>query len=149
MAFGGEALYVLYTRSFRKIINNSRFLLKSRSTILNYRDAILLEENMREAEFKEKKSELERALQGRDELIGRISKAEIDLKEMLLLMEQFKSEGQRVEFEEIDNAYQQIYPDYSDMLRQLAWEEQKIQAMQIELNRTEEYVRDTGFFPGR
>lgn len=124
-------------------------MLKSRSTILNYRDSISLEENMREAEFKEKKSELERALQERDELSGRISEAEIDLKEMLLLMEQFKSEGQREEFEEIDNSFQQSYPDYTAMLRQLAWEEQEIQTMQIELKRTEDYVRDTGFFPGR
>ena len=104
---------------------------------------------MREAEFKEKKSELERALQERDELSGRISEAEIDLKEMLLLMEQFKSEGQREEFEEIDNSFQQSYPDYTAMLRELAWEEQEIQRMQIELKRTEDYVRDTGFFPGR
>ncbi len=147
--FGSNALYVLYTQSFRNIIKDRRFMLKSRSTILYYRDSISLEENMREAEFKEKRSELERALQERDELSGRISRAEIDLKEMLLLMEQFKSEGQRAEFEEIDNAYQQSYPDYSDMLCQLAGEEQKIQSMQIELKRTEEYVRDTGFFPGR
>jgi hypothetical protein len=124
-------------------------MLKSRSTILNYRDSISLEENMREAEFKEKKSELERALQERDELSGRISEAEIDLKEMLLLMEQFKSEGQREEFEEIDNAFQQSYPDYTAMLRQLAWEEQEIQATQINIKRTEDYVQDTGFFPGR
>ncbi len=147
--FGGNALYVLYTQSFRNIIKDSRLMLKSRSTILNYRDSISLEENMREAEFKEKKSELERALQERDELNGRISQAEIDLKEMLLLMEQFKSEGQRAEFEEINDAYQQSYPDYSDMLRELTGQEQKIQAMQTELNRTEEYFRDTGFFPGR
>ena len=123
-------------------------MLKSRSTILNYRDSISLEENMREAEFKEKKSELGRALQERDELGGRISEAEIDLKEMLLLMEQFKSEGQRAEFEEIDNAYQQAYPDYTELLRQMAWIEASIQTMQIELKRTEDYVRDTGFFPG-
>ena len=124
-------------------------MLKSRSTILNYRDSISLEANMREAEFKEKKSELERALQERDELSGRISEAEIDLKEMLLLMEKFKSEGQRAEFEEIDNAFQQSYPDYTDLLRQLAWHEQKIQATQINIKRTEDYVQDTGFFPGR
>lgn len=146
---GSNALSVLYTQSFRNIIENSRFMLKSRSAILNFRDSKSHEENMRETEFKEKKSELERALRERDELCGRISKAEIDLKEMLLLMEQFKSEGQRAEFEEIDNAYQQSYPDYSDMLCQLAGGEKKIQAMQIELNRTEQYVRDTGFFPGR
>lgn len=104
---------------------------------------------MREAEFKEKKSALQIACQERDELSGRIDKAEIDLKEMLLLMETFKSEGQRAEFEEIDNAYQQSYPDYTDLLRQLACDEQEIQAMQIDIQRTEEYVRDTGFFPGR
>jgi len=68
---------------------------------------------------------------------------------MLLLMEKFKSEGQRAEFEEIDNAYQQSYPDYTEMLRQLAWNEQEIQAMRIDIKSTEEYVRDTGFFPGR
>ena len=41
---------------------------------------------MREAEFKEKKAELQEACQERDELSGRIDTAEIDLKEMLLLM---------------------------------------------------------------
>ena len=104
---------------------------------------------MREAEFKEKKAELQEACQERDELSGRIDKAEIDLKEMLLLMEEFKSEGKKAEFEEIDNAYQQSYPDYADLLRQLAWHEKEIQAMQFDIKSTEEYVRDTGFFPGR
>lgn len=116
---------------------------------MHYRDSILTEENMGETELKKRKSELERACQERDELSGRISEAEIDLKEMLLLMEKFKSEGQRAEFEEIDNAYQQSYPDYTAMLRQLAWEEQEIQATQINIKRTEDYVQDTGFFPGR
>lgn len=53
---------------------------------------------------------MQEACQERDELSGRIDKAEIDLKEMLLLMEEFKSEGKKAEFEEIDNAYQQSYP---------------------------------------
>ena len=91
---------------------------------------------------------MQEACQERDELSGRIDKAEIDLKEMLLLMEEFKSEGKKAEFEEIDNADQQSYPDYADLLRQLAWDEQAIQAMQIDAKSTEEYVRDTGFFPG-
>ena len=85
-------------------------MLESRSTNLACRDLVLIEENMREAEFKEKKAELQEACQERDELSGRIDKAEIDLKEMLLLMEEFKSEGKKAEFEEIDNAYQQSYP---------------------------------------
>ena len=104
---------------------------------------------MREAGFKKKQAEFQKACQERDILGGRIDEAEIDLKEMLLLMEKFKSEGQRAEFEEIDNAFQQSYPDYTDLLRQLAWHEQKIQATQINIKRTEDYVQDTGFFPGR
>ena len=104
---------------------------------------------MREVEFKKKQAEFQKACQERDILGGRIDEAEIDLKEMLLLMEKFKSEGQRAEFEEIDNAFQQSYPDYTDLLRQLAWHEQKIQATQINIKRTEDYVQDTGFFPGR
>ena len=104
---------------------------------------------MGETELKKRKSELEGACQKRDELSGRISEAEIDLKEMLLLMEKFKSEGQRAEFEEIDNAFQQSYPDYTRLLRQLAWIEQSIQKMQIDITNTEEYLRDTGFFTGR
>ena len=41
-----------------------------------YRDSRLIEENMREAEFKEKKAELQKACQGLDELRGRIDEAE-------------------------------------------------------------------------
>ena len=123
-------------------------MLESRRTSLACRDSVLIEENMREAEFRKKKAELQEACQERDELRGRIDEAERDLKEMLLLMEEFKSEGKKAEFEEIDNAYQQSYPDYADLLRQLAWHEQEIQAMHFDIKSTKEYVRDTGFFPG-
>lgn len=104
---------------------------------------------MREAGFKKKQAEFQKACQERDILRGRIDEAEEELKAMVLLMEQFKNEGHQAEFEEIDSAYQQSYPDYTDLLRQLAWHEQKIQATQINIKRTEDYVQDTGFFPGR
>lgn len=104
---------------------------------------------MKEAEFKKKQAEFQKACEERDILRGRIDEAEEELKAMVLLMEQFKNEGQQAEFEEIDNAYQQAYPDYTELLRQLAWIEPSIQTMQIDLKRTEDYVQDTGFFPGR
>lgn len=104
---------------------------------------------MREAEFKKKQAEFQKACQERDILRGRIDEAEEELKAMVLLMEQFKNEGHQAEFEEIDNAYQQAYPDYTELLGQLATIERPIQEMEFPLNNTEEYLRDTSFFPGR
>lgn len=101
-----------------------------------------------EAEYKRLKSEHEVACQEESDLLERIQDAEEDLKEMSELMSKYQEQGKQSEFEELDSAYQQAYPDYRKLVEQLGELRNRIEQMSVHVQRIEEYVRDTGMFPG-
>ena len=93
-------------------------------------------------------AEFQRASEIQTELRQRIQVAEEDLKEMAALMERFQAEGKQQEYGEVDNAYQQAYPDYTRMLRQLGEVQEELDRLESLLKPIDEYRRDTGFYPG-
>ena len=64
------------------------------------------------------------------------------------LMSKYQEHGKQSEFEELDSAYQQAYPDYRKLVEQLGELRNRIVQMSVHVQRIEEYVRDTGMFPG-
>lgn len=101
-----------------------------------------------EAEYKRLKSDHEAACREHSDLLDRIQDAEDDLKEMSELMSKYQEQGKQSEFEELDSAYQQAYPDYRKLVEQLGELRNRIEQMSLHVQRIEEYVRDTGVFPG-
>jgi archaellum component FlaC len=82
------------------------------------------------------------------ELLDRIQGAEDDLNEMSALMSKYQEQGKQSEFEELDSAYQQAYPDYRKLVEQLGELRNRIEQMSVHVQRIEDCVRDTGMFPG-
>jgi chromosome segregation ATPase len=101
-----------------------------------------------ERKFKRLKAQYEQTNKERSELLRQIEVAETDLKELAALMTKHEDEGNRQACEDLDNAYQQAYPDYTAMLQQLAALDQELAEMEPLLKAIEDYVRDTGFLPG-
>lgn len=81
------------------------------------------------------------------DLQRKIADAEKELKAMSLLMVEYQEMGKHSEFEEIDNSYQQAYPDYTELLRKHSDLQDKIDEVDLQLRPIEEYLRDTGLFP--
>lgn len=103
---------------------------------------------MNERKYKRLKAEYEWMSEQRSELLRRIQAAEEDLKELAALMGEHEREGNQEAYEELDNVYQQAYPDYTKMLRQLPVIDEVLAEMEPFLQAVDEYVRDTGFYPG-
>ncbi len=101
-----------------------------------------------EAEYKRLKSDHDAACRDRAELLDRIQDAEGDLKEMSNLMAEYKKHGKQSEFEELDDSYQQAYPDYTKLLQRLSDLQSRIEELAVRTNSIDDYVRDTGLYPG-
>jgi hypothetical protein len=82
------------------------------------------------------------------ELLQAIKEAESDLEGIKAGMEQCEKEGKQQEFEELDNYFQQNYPDYTKMLRHLSVVKSELKQKASALKLCEDYFRDTGFYPG-
>ena len=94
------------------------------------------------------KAAYQAATQDRTELLQRIRAAEEDLKKMAALMDHYEKNGKQQAHHELDDAYQQAYPDYTKIFRQLAVIEEELSRLASLLKPVDEYLRDTGFFPG-
>ena len=82
-----------------------------------------------------------------NELTERIAVVKSELIEMDSLKTYYKVTGKQADFEEFEDAYQQAYQDYIEMVGKHADLQDEIQQLNKRASPIEEYFRDTGFYP--